>query len=612
MVGSRGRALVGSLVASALVLGSAAPAAPAASAQDGPICRSNARCDFSQDGVVDVPEGVRSLTIVAVGAPGAGSRLSLVNRPPNARCLQNPSCARLLAPGGRGARVEATTPVVPNQRLYVHLGRPGLASEQGAPGGGATWVSATPEEPRPGADARVVTAGGGGGSSTADFGDKIAGSPGGDAGEPGSPQPFLLGAFGVADDARAGLGGGPGTTHAGGKAGRSTATLGGQPPQAGGFVAGAPSRAYSGGGGDGIYGGGAGGVGFDGRFSAPGGSAGGGGGASGVANGVTLVSLGRATTAPSASIVFTGRPATSNLDKDSFELSIGGEVVARATQQTTYRPAAATRTDEISLLLVGVTPVGPRLAEYAKLAPTDRAATVLRGGVMRITNPTRPTVLLCLSGLHRPSVGNHSAVTGGYDVVSFGFERSEPCSKAVTPVPGLTAEMLPNGGRPRDVLRIACLRPGGCNGVVRATQGELHQPVVFRLAANRQVTKTLDGFTETPVLTVSESGYEPEDGRKITQGPISAKSQVKTARTTAMVQARTGGDGWVKALALATTPMSSGPSTPLPQILAPGASEPPPPFDPGTLPLPTLSLGCPATAIAGAAVRITGSTSTPL
>ncbi|MCW3039378.1 MAG: hypothetical protein JWM31_1283, partial [Solirubrobacterales bacterium] len=47
-------------------------------------------------------------------------------------------------------------------------------------------------------------------------------------------------------------------------------------------------------------------------------------------------------------------------------------------------------------------------------------------------------------------------------------------------------------------------------------------------------------------------------------------------------------------------------------ILASGAFDPPPPFDPGPLPLPTISLGCPATAIAGDAVRITGSTSTPL
>jgi hypothetical protein len=236
-----------------------------------------------------VPDGVTSITVVALGAAGftlyAGS---------------NPSaCSR-----ERGGRIFAVIPVTPNQRLTVYVGGVGLftgggfngggvgsptSGDWGGWGGGASDVRVSPGGVRD----RIIVAGGGGGEGGGgDFGyGKVYGCGGGGGGLVGGKGLHGAGVS-IRSRGRADYGGGGGgrggTQTAGGDGGLGGAGSGcKESGKAGGKGAlgvggdAATNPGYAGGGGGGGYfGGGGGGSSCVGASSYVGGGGGGGGGSS--------------------------------------------------------------------------------------------------------------------------------------------------------------------------------------------------------------------------------------------------------------------------------------------------------------------------------------------
>jgi hypothetical protein len=216
-----------------------------------------------------VPAGVKKLTVIAVGARGAGPTEAL------------------------GGRVWAIVPVTPGEKLAVFVGGQGSASRGGFNGGGDGGAAASygygdgygaggASDVRQGGDGlsdRIVVAGAGGGAGESYF------SNSGGGGGNGGDSTAEAGGAGAGNGA--GGGGGGGTQHsggAGGPGGEGSSSSPGGSGDAGLFGAGGDGGAASGfygagsgggGGGGGYYGGGGGGSGSSYYY---GGAAGGGGG----------------------------------------------------------------------------------------------------------------------------------------------------------------------------------------------------------------------------------------------------------------------------------------------------------------------------------------------
>jgi hypothetical protein len=268
------------LLAGVLGVGRARAALPSNCSQSG----EDVICSFSSTGFPDqtfqVPAGISSVNVVAVGAPGgaAGPRF--------------PSPV----PGGAGAVASGIVSVTGGQTLYVEVGGAGdagftdsaggfngggtgdSASNPGSGGGGgASDVRTAPFSAGLGTDSRLLVAGGGGGAGAAGGPPSVRGGAGGAAGQQGLTGTPL-------SSLGAGGGGLPGTTSrddnggtggAGGDIGGRMGSNGGL----GGGGGGSTDGAGGGGGGGGLYGGGQGGEGAgdfnDGAFAAGGGGGGG-------------------------------------------------------------------------------------------------------------------------------------------------------------------------------------------------------------------------------------------------------------------------------------------------------------------------------------------------
>ena len=237
---------VGALFVAAALLSSNGPVGPARAAthvtpklspdcMSGPAMRA---CRFSFTGAEQqfvVPDGIRHLRIIAVGAGGKPGYLDWQSA---------------------GAQVSATIPVRPHQALYINVGALGLpfhpAFNGGTNGGGGasdlrTCPSSDPACPALGSasDPRLVVAAGAGGGGTEpnDFP-----YPGGDGG--------LLGQPGDGGATCVGFDGGRGGPKAGGCGGAANDSVGhGQPgePGVGGRGAGGGGGGFFGGGGGGIW-----------------------------------------------------------------------------------------------------------------------------------------------------------------------------------------------------------------------------------------------------------------------------------------------------------------------------------------------------------------------
>jgi hypothetical protein len=231
----------------------------------------------------EVPAGITTLGVVAVGAPGGGGQ------------NDNPS---LPIPASFGARVSGYVRVSPGQTIYVEVGGAGGAGTYTggtAPGGAGGWNGGAPgasggvsgaggggasdvrtESCGPdcatGGDAaslasRLLVAGGGGGAGGGAGGSGSRGGNGGELGGAGQPGQLFIGS-----DPRNGLGGEGGQAEAGGAGGAPASTagcfVGTTPPGGGGslgaggaggaagFTIGFPQG--GGGGGGGLFGGGGG------------------------------------------------------------------------------------------------------------------------------------------------------------------------------------------------------------------------------------------------------------------------------------------------------------------------------------------------------------------
>jgi hypothetical protein len=233
-----------------------------------------------------VPSGVTAITIVALGAAGAGYSYR--------------DHYGYHAYFGRGGRVYAIVPVTQSERLHVFVGgqgsitggfngggNPGTSPSSNAPGyggGGASDVRAGGDKLRD----RILVVGGGGGQGWAlhngglDFGGSGGGAIGGTGG--GGYNSGYVGGGGTGGTQRHGGSGG-----AGGKGDGSDAGAPGNPGALGAGGSGGNGGYYSGGydeggggggGGGGYYGGGGGGGGTAGFASVYGSAGGGGGGGS--------------------------------------------------------------------------------------------------------------------------------------------------------------------------------------------------------------------------------------------------------------------------------------------------------------------------------------------
>lgn len=258
------------------------------------VCSTTAgttTCPYASTGLEDtfvVPDGVSTIHVVAIGAPGA---------------VGNGGSS-----AGRGAEVSGDLTVTPGQTLYVNVGgaptegiggfNGGGSSFLGGGGGGASDVREISRAEDGSLDSRLIVAGGGGGSgvSFACSGSGAGGAAGSDGGA-GMPCMTV-----------------PGGT--GGKAGTETdGGLGGSPDGGNGSLGlgGGGGRGDGGGGGGGYYGGGGGGavnvfeVGEDLELAAP---AGGGGGGSNLVPAINGRFVGITSDSPSITISYTDQADT--------------------------------------------------------------------------------------------------------------------------------------------------------------------------------------------------------------------------------------------------------------------------------------------------------------
>jgi hypothetical protein len=248
------------LVAALLLL--AYNANPAQAAGDCSATSGTTTCTYVSTGAEDtfvVPAGVRSVHVVAIGAPGAVGSASGIEQ----------------GPAGLGAQVSGDLTVTPGQTLYVEVGGAPTGSDNcfagvdciggfngggssgsfGGGGGGASDVRTVSRDQDGSLGSRLIVAAGGGGSGSSNFCDETVedrtGGAGGDAGSDGGNGENCVATPG-------GTGGTAGTQSAGGDGG-----VGGVPliqaPSGSLGLGGNGGDEQGGGGGGGYYGGGGGG-----------------------------------------------------------------------------------------------------------------------------------------------------------------------------------------------------------------------------------------------------------------------------------------------------------------------------------------------------------------
>ncbi|WP_331743479.1 Ig-like domain repeat protein [Kitasatospora sp. NBC_01300] len=321
--GSSGRRSRVSAVAAAVFCATAvAPLALPAPAHAQGTCTVSGpttTCTFASTGAEQtftVPGGVTQVDVTAIG--GAGG-------------VEDNGVG-----GGRGAQVSGTlTGLSGGQTLYVEVGgtatggAPCAGSAQctggfngggsthfGGGGGGASDVRTQPgTTPLTTTDSRLIVAAGGGGAGWAG---QCTGSPGGDAGQPGTNATCNGGNGGGAGTSTQG---GAGGTGGGGVFGGGTGTLGT------GGTGGGPGASLTGGAGGGGYYGGGGGGNINPFISPSGGGGGGGGGSSLVPAGGTGPTATSAT--PSITISYTtpGKPVKTRLIALPQQVRLGLPVV---------------------------------------------------------------------------------------------------------------------------------------------------------------------------------------------------------------------------------------------------------------------------------------------
>ena len=343
------------LLVAAIAAGQAGAALPAGCSQAG----TTVTCAFGSTGAEQtftVPDGVGSVRVVAVGAPGGASG------------PRQPSPV----PGGAGAVVTGTLPVTPGRTLYVVVGGPGDAgfytsaggfngggagvarntsgNAGGGGGGGASDVRTAPLSAGLSPDPRLlVAAGGGGAGAPTPIGGGLpgdyTGGPGGAAGQAGAagrytclapPSPGGGGRPGSATAGGAGGAGGTGGCEAGETTGRTGAA--GVLGVGGG---GGNLSAGGGGGGGGLFGGGQGGQGvFDPNDGLYDGAGGGGGGGSSLAPAGGSVAANTGGLGPSVTISYTvpgGGVGAAPAPRAGLKLRIGGPRQVAAGGTATYR-----------------------------------------------------------------------------------------------------------------------------------------------------------------------------------------------------------------------------------------------------------------------------------
>lgn len=273
---ARIRRRLGAAASSCALLGGALLALASPASADG-VCAApvvtdattTITCTAAGTGSLTVPAGVSSGQVTLLGAGGGPSTDG--------------------APGGKGARVQATLAVTPGATLNVTVGAQGATqlgyAGAGGTGGGLVAVTTSGGSP-------LLTAGSGGGAGGPGIGvTPFPGIPGGNSATPGS-------AGGGSSVAGGGGGGGAGTATAGG-AGGTAASAGSSPGDTAGNPGSWPNAEggamtfniyyYAGYGGDGGAGYGSGGAGGGGGDAfVPGGVTGGAGGSGG--GGSSLVS----------------------------------------------------------------------------------------------------------------------------------------------------------------------------------------------------------------------------------------------------------------------------------------------------------------------------------
>jgi hypothetical protein len=265
--------------------------------------------------VFTVPANVRSLHVVAIGAPGGAASGGDSTQ----------------GAGGLGARAVAEIAVHPGEKLYVEVGGAGQASPLGQAGFNGGGAGGGLSDTDPGSDgggggssdirtiaasagvaslaSRKVIAGGGGGATSG----PVARNGGG-GGLPGDPN--CSGCAGGSGASR--TQGGTGGTSTGGAGGTGGLGFGGP-----GGVGGGEGQG-GGGGGGGLYGGGGGGGAADMEDTA----GGGGGGSSGFGSGVTGASVHADNSGvPSVTLTYTKSTTTSvTVKRHRRSLSVSGTV----------------------------------------------------------------------------------------------------------------------------------------------------------------------------------------------------------------------------------------------------------------------------------------------
>jgi hypothetical protein len=336
-----------------------------------------------------VPEGVRSVTVIAIGAAGGD-------------CSVDQGGA-----GGPGAALTASVPVIPDQTLFVGVGANGAACKVGggpggsggggaggdagfggAGGGGATLVGAPSPSPALGSQLLVVAGAGGGAAQDANGGaaGAVGQNPGGGGGGGGAGTSTGGGDGGVGTFGGPGASGSPGIGGAGGGGAPCN-----QPHQLG----------AGGGGGAGYFGGGGGGCG-----APPGG---GGGGASFVVPGGSTL-LGPTPTSAAAAVSITYPAPTADVSTNRLTFTAQAPGTASPEEVITVSNEGSAPLVLTGAQLAGQNPddflVTPRCQQPVAVSSScqvavrfDPQAAGERSATLRlVTNTTRAPTTLSLSG----------------------------------------------------------------------------------------------------------------------------------------------------------------------------------------------------------------------
>jgi uncharacterized repeat protein (TIGR01451 family) len=516
-------ACAGASIVLGLVL-AAATAAPASALQSG--CAQaglTVTCTYTS-GVneFDVPKGVSSIHVVAVGGAGGAS--------------ENAS-------GGFGAKVTSDFTVSAGEQLYAVVGANGFIGgggfnggggadsgfdTQAAGGGGSTDLRTTANDPT----SRILVAGGGGGAGDTTF--VSSGGGGGNAGSDGEHGGNIAGDFAAdgGDGGTAGSSSSPGSGGAGGAGnlGSSQGTnvpdgCGGDPGGLGTQSNGGTGGTFSGigsvcdsgggGGGGGYYGGGGGGGGGNDGGGSPAGGGGGGGGSSLVPSGGSLTT--DSTGVPEVTISYTVPDAVAPTSIDFGSQAVGS---SSAPQTVTL-----SNTGTASISVSSVSKTGANPGDFATSADTCTGKTIAAGGTCTIQASFVPSATgartaslafnddsddspqtVPLSGIgtllgdvKTAISGPTSAGSGSQDTYVMTVSNAGP-STALNVV--MTAQ-VPNGTKFVGVSTThgSCTHPaaGSTSGVITCTLGDLASGAAALDSVTLKITLTPKGGSVTVI-----------------------------------------------------------------------------------------------------------------